>query len=65
MAMDDEDDLPRAPKSRLPKLVLDPLGIAELQSYIAELKEEIVRAEAEITRKQGHRGAADAIFRRP
>jgi uncharacterized small protein (DUF1192 family) len=65
MAMDDDDNLPRTPKSRLPKLLLDPLGIAELQSYIAELKDEIARAEAEITRKQTHRSSADAIFRRP
>ena len=64
MAMDDDEDLPK-PKSRLPKLVLDPLGIAELQSYIVELKEEIIRVEGEIARKQNHRGAADAFFRRP
>ena len=61
-----ELSLPRPCLScRLPKLLLDPHGIAELQSYIAELKDEIARAEAEITRTQTHRSSADAIFRRP
>lgn len=65
MAMDDDDNVPRTPKFRLQKLVLDPLGIAELQFYIEELRDEIARAEAEIARKQTHRGTADAVFRRP
>lgn len=65
MSMDDDDNVPRTPKSRLQKLMLDPLGIAELQAYIEELKDEIARAEADIARKQGHRSSADAVFRRP
>lgn len=65
MAVDDDDNLPKVPKSRVQKLLLDPLGLAELQSYIEELKDEIARAEAEIARKQTHRSSADAVFRRP
>ena len=38
---------------------VDPMGA------IAELKEEISRVEADIARKQGHRTAADAFFRKP
>lgn len=64
MVIDDDENVPRTPKSRLQKLLLDPLGIAELQSYIEELKGEILRVEAEIARKQSHRSSADAVFRR-
>lgn len=60
---DDEDDLPR-PTRRLNPLLLDSFGIEELRRYIGELREEIARTEAEITRKQGHRSAADAFFRK-
>ncbi len=65
MAIDDEDELPKLPKSRLQKPILDSLGVAELTAYIEELKGEIVRVEAEIARKQSHRSSADAFFRRP
>ena len=59
----DEEDLPRRP-CRLEKLPLDLLGIEELRDYIGELREEITRVEAEIARKQSHRSAADAFFRK-
>lgn len=59
-----EEELPRL-KARLVIPPLDPLGVAELQGYIAELRAEIVRAEAAIARKQDHRSAADSFFRRP
>ncbi|MBV8870766.1 MAG: DUF1192 domain-containing protein [Acetobacteraceae bacterium] len=64
--MIDEDDAaqPRRP-ARLTRLALDSLGIEELNAYIAELREEIARTEAEIARKQSHRSAADAFFRAP
>ena len=62
--MDEEEGPPRK-RTRLEKLVLDTLGIEELRDYIAELKAEIERVEADIARKQGHRSAADAFFRRP
>jgi uncharacterized small protein (DUF1192 family) len=59
-----EDDPPREPKRRLQDLKLDALGVGELEAYVAELRGEIARAEAEIARKRGHRSAADAVFRR-
>jgi uncharacterized small protein (DUF1192 family) len=62
--MDEEDGPPRK-RVRLEKLALDSLGIEELVDYIAELREEIARVEADIDRKQGHRSAADAFFKRP
>ena len=64
MARDDEDPPPRK-CVRLEKLLLDPLGIEELHDYIDELREEIARVEADIARKQSHRSAADAFFRKP
>ena len=63
--MVDDEDAPVRKRIRLEKLVLDRLGIEELRDYIGELKEEIARVEADIDRKQGHRSAADAFFRKP
>lgn len=63
--MVDDEDLPVRKRTRLDKPVLDTLGIAELRDYIGELKDEIARVEADIARKQGHRSAADAFFRKP
>jgi uncharacterized small protein (DUF1192 family) len=60
----DEDDLPRK-RPQLERPVLDTWGVDELTSYIAELREEVARAEAEIARKQCYRNSADAFFRRP
>ena len=58
-----EEELPRQ-KARLMTPPLDPLGVAELQAYIVELRQEIARAESEVARKQDHRSAADSVFRR-
>jgi uncharacterized small protein (DUF1192 family) len=63
--MQEEDEGPVRKRTRFEKPVLDAFGIVELRDYIAELKEEIARVEADIERKQGHRSAADAFFRRP
>jgi uncharacterized small protein (DUF1192 family) len=60
----EEDDLPRKKPARLAKLLLDPLGVAELREYIGELREEIARVEGEIDRKGAHRSAADAFFKK-
>ncbi len=64
MAIEDEALEPRR-AAWLQPLVLDMMGVAELQAYIAALGAEIARAEAEIARKESHRSAADAFFRRP
>ena len=62
--MIDEDEGPVRKRARLERLVLDTWGIAELREYIDELKAEIARVEADINKKQGHRSAADAFFKR-
>jgi len=60
-----EEEAPPPKRRRLDPLVLDSLSIEELRLYIEELKTEIARVEADIGRKQGHRTAADAFFKRP
>ena len=59
-----DEDVQPIPQ-RLPRIALEPLGVAELQAYIAELHAEIARAEVAIARKQDHRGAADRFFKTP
>jgi uncharacterized small protein (DUF1192 family) len=60
-----EEDAPPVKRRRLEPLLLDSLGIEELRLYIDELKTEIIRVEADIGRKNNHRNAADAFFKRP
>lgn len=60
-----EDDAPPPRRRRLDPLLLDSLGIDELRLYIEELRTEIARVEADIARKNSHRTAADAFFKRP
>jgi uncharacterized small protein (DUF1192 family) len=62
--MMDEEEGPVRKRTRLERIVLDSMGVEELRDYIAELKAEIERVEADIERKHGHRTAADAFFRR-
>ena len=58
MAMEEEEIRPR-----LAPMVLDRMGIAELEHYIAELRAEIARAETQIAAKLDHRSAADSLFK--
>ena len=57
----DEDQPKNAPQ---PLRNLDPLSVAELEAYIADLKAEITRAEAEINKKGSAKSAAEAFFRK-
>ncbi len=63
--MAEEDDVQPRKKIRLERLVLETLGIGELRAYISELRDEITRVEADIARKNNHKSAADAFFRKP
>lgn len=59
----DADDLePRKPAPQLRNL--DPMSIEELKDYIGDLKGEIARVEAAITRKESVRAGAEAFFKR-
>jgi uncharacterized small protein (DUF1192 family) len=62
-AMVQDDDLPVRKRRRLEPLVLDAISIEELHDYIQELRDEIARVEADISRKNSHRSAADAFFK--
>jgi uncharacterized small protein (DUF1192 family) len=63
--MADDDDILNRPRKRLEPLRLDSLGVRELRDYIDELRAEIARVEADIGKKESHRSAADAFFRKP
>jgi uncharacterized small protein (DUF1192 family) len=41
---------------------LQPLSVQELEDYIAELEEEIARADAMIAKKQAHKNGIEALF---
>ena len=63
MAVEEEELRPRAPAGVTRELKT--LSIAELEAYVADLRGEIARVEAEIVRRRDVRGAADALFRKP
>lgn len=61
MFLDDDTD----PKTKRQKpRNLDNLSVPELKAYVEQLKEEIARAEADIQKKEKHKAAADALFKK-
>ena len=59
-----EEELPTAPPAaRFVPRNLESLGLADLKTYIDELREEIARAEADIVKKGRSRDAAEAYFK--
>ena len=65
--MDDDDALNRGKPKNAPGVTprdLTALSLDDLSGYIAELRAEIARAEADIAAKSRHRGSAEALFRR-
>jgi uncharacterized small protein (DUF1192 family) len=60
--MDTDDLEPRTKKPQ--KRNLEPLGVAELEAYIGELRDEITRVEADIQRKKKHLSAAEGLFKK-
>jgi uncharacterized small protein (DUF1192 family) len=60
-----DEDLPRPARKLLTPPPLDLLGVAELEAYIVDLKEEILRVKQAIAAKQAHRDAAAAFFKAP
>lgn len=58
----DEDTEPKSRKKTVKPL--DNFSVGELAEYIADLKEEIVRAEAEMAKKKNHMAAVDALFKK-
>jgi uncharacterized small protein (DUF1192 family) len=61
--MIDADDLdPQSPKPKTALRDLQPMGIRELEEYIASLEAEIARADAMITKKQAHKSGIESLF---
>jgi len=60
--MGEEELEPRRRPAKPKDLTL--LGIEELESYVAELEDEIARVRVEITAKLGQRSGAEALFKR-
>jgi uncharacterized small protein (DUF1192 family) len=61
MIFDDDTD----PKTKKQKLrSLDNLSVPDLRDYIVQLKSEILRVEADIARKEKHKAAMDALFKK-
>jgi uncharacterized small protein (DUF1192 family) len=60
MEFEDLEPRKQPPKPR----DLSTWGVAELNEYIANLTAEIDRARAMIKSKQGHRSAADSLFKK-
>lgn len=60
MIFDDELD----PKTKRPKpRGLDKMSVPELKEYLAALKDEMARVEADIAKKEKYKSAADALFK--
>ena len=64
MAAIDPNDLPKKKITHEMGQDLALLSVAELAGRIALLKEEIARIEAEVSRKQASKSAADMFFKR-
>ncbi len=59
-----DDDRPRPKPTLLVPPVLDKLSVTEVEGYIVLLEAEIERAKADIAKKQAHKNAADAFFKK-
>lgn len=57
-----DDDLEPQKKAAAQKN-LEPMSVDELENYIADLKAEIERTEAEIARKKAYNEAAASVFK--
>lgn len=60
----EEPEGPR-PVNRFTPPVIERWGVEELRAYIADLREEITRAEREIGKREASKAAADLFFKRP
>ena len=60
-----EDPEGPRPANRFAPPVIDRWSVGDLRAYIAELREEIARAEREIGKREASKAAADLFFRKP
>lgn len=57
-----DDDLPKPKTSEFPRN-FDGMSVSELEEYVGELKEEIIKAEADIAKKKASADAASSVFK--
>lgn len=62
MIFDEETD-PKTKRAK-PRL-LDNMSVPDLKEYVVHLQDEIKRVEAEIAKRDKHKSAVDAIFKKP
>jgi uncharacterized small protein (DUF1192 family) len=62
MAIEEEDLAPRRMPAK--KRDLGPMSVAEMEAYIGELEEEIVRVRAEIGKREKHRAGIEGLFKK-
>jgi uncharacterized small protein (DUF1192 family) len=58
----DEDTDPKTKKAKPRQL--DNMSVPELRDYVRQMQDEIARVEAEIQKKEKHKSAMDALFRK-
>ncbi len=52
------------PIKKTPKLKdLEPMSVSELELYISDMKQEILRVESEIEKKKAHRESVSSLFK--
>lgn len=61
--MFNDDDLDPKTKRIKPR-VLDKLSVDDLKTYIIDLKTEIARVEADITKKEDHKNSISSLFKK-
>jgi uncharacterized small protein (DUF1192 family) len=59
----EEPEGPR-PANRFQPPVIERWSVEDLRAYVAELREEIARAEREIGKREASKAAADLFFKR-
>lgn len=57
-----DEELPKPKTAEFPRN-LENMSVSELEDYITELKEEIGKAEADITKKKASQDAAASVFK--
>lgn len=60
----EDEDIPRK-RPRFEPLPLDGVSREDMEAYIAALEAEIERVKATIAARDSHKGAAEALFRKP
>lgn len=59
--MFDDDDIPLKKTAKVKDLT--DMSISELEEYIAVMRDEIIRVEADIAKKKAHQESLDSFFK--